>query len=228
LSKSSSLSSSQVLTTYTTVTTCPITYTRRHGSSVELSTSYTTSTITVTSCKEGCNHPHPTGKPTTSTKQPTGPVTVTDYITKFVPCSTPVTGNNGETLYYSTWLTATYIPTTYVTSYVAPAPTASSCPPAATVTTTVYATVTVNAGQPSGGAGVPVSHSQHHTKPSSAASSSSKPTTVKSSSSLSGTGTGSKPTGTGSGYQPPHGTGSWGPPPKSSSIKYNWPAPSAH
>src|ERR1700761_5739765 len=91
LSKSSSLSSSQVLTTYTTVTTCPITYTRRHGSSVELSTSYTTSTITVTSCKEGCNHPHPTGKPTTSTKQPTGPVTVTDYITKFVPCSTPVT-----------------------------------------------------------------------------------------------------------------------------------------
>ncbi|KAK0650875.1 hypothetical protein DIS24_g6459 [Lasiodiplodia hormozganensis] len=213
------------MTTFTTVTTCPVTQTTSDHGSTFITTTLTTSTITVTSCKAGCNHlstvvppistgaPNstyvpptskptgsmnstyvPSGKPTTKptdkpttlptdkpttkpTNQPTGkpsstteyapgttavvttkvfPSTIVETITSFVPCSTSV-GHQGSSTWYSTWLTATYIPHTTVStcttvSTLYPAPTGTSgnpggnnggvCPPATTVTVTAGPTVT--------------------------------------------------------------------------------------
>jgi len=231
-SKLSSSTSVTSLTTYTTVTTCPITYTHYSGSSIAYSTGYTTSTLTVTSCKGGCTPPPPPPQkptpPPTKPSQPAGPVTVTDTITKFVPCSTPVTDSTGKTIYYSTWLTATYIPTTYVTTYTAippppPVKSATVCPPEKTVTETVYVTVgvpsnpTPPAGGPGGNSGKPETSTKVETH-------SGKPeTTTKSA--PSSTKTYVPPSGTGSGPKPPQGTGSG---PKSSDSKtWTFPSPSA-
>jgi hypothetical protein len=143
----------EVLTTYTTTTVCPVTQT--YGT--EVITTITTSTITVTSCKAGCHH-QPT-PPASSPVHPTeGPVTETQTITAttytFVPCSTSI-GHNGPAVIYSTYLTASYYPTTYYTTkviYPTPAPQppvetskpqppvvtpAGNCPAASTVTVTI-------------------------------------------------------------------------------------------
>jgi hypothetical protein len=123
----------QVLTTFATTTVCPVTTTRYHHSSVEIITTYTTSTLTVTSCKYGCQtdsttlpisnttwgptptkatHTPHTGGPWLTTVYPT---TVVTTYTKFVPCSTPIATSSGTT-YYSTWLTPTFIPSSYIST----------------------------------------------------------------------------------------------------------------
>ena len=95
-------SATKTLTTYTTVTTCPVTMTTSIGSSYIVETKLTTSTIVVTSCKGGCYKPtlsgsvySPTGTVVTTgsggsyTYQPSNPVTVT--ITGAVPSTTTIT-----------------------------------------------------------------------------------------------------------------------------------------
>jgi hypothetical protein len=162
----------EVLTSFTTTTVCPITYTRWDHSSAEIVTSYTTSTLTVTSCKSGCNH-HPTSYPqppasnTTVPVPPTKPThpphhgggghtltnvyptTITTSYTKFVPCSTPVATSAGTT-YYSTWLTPTALPTTYVSTctdtYTSAQPTKTPVGPVDTCPAVKTVTVTVGGG----------------------------------------------------------------------------------
>ena len=58
------------LVTYTTLTTCPVTSTFSHNLTTYISTSLTTSTIVVTSCKGGCPP-----KPTSSLVHPPPPET---------------------------------------------------------------------------------------------------------------------------------------------------------
>ncbi|THX44905.1 hypothetical protein D6D08_10492 [Aureobasidium pullulans] len=116
---------------YTTTTICPVTSTAWHGNSSTVITTSTTSTITVTSCPGGCHAASPTNPPpavvTSSTskseawfpgsstvKTYTIPTEVTSTITSFVPCSTPVMSNS-ETTFFSTWLTVTYLTTSYKT-----------------------------------------------------------------------------------------------------------------
>ena len=70
-------SETNTLTTYTTLTTCPVTSTYTTGSTTYYSTTLTTSTITVTSCKGGCPTPGPTG-----TAPPPPPETTTKPIIK--------------------------------------------------------------------------------------------------------------------------------------------------
>ena len=99
------------MTTYETTTVCPVTQTKTYGSSVAIETKLTTSTITVTTCKNGCHHstkPYPTGTgyssstgtgihgtgytstpsasnaPTHATSLP-GDITTTNYITTTMP-----------------------------------------------------------------------------------------------------------------------------------------------
>ncbi|KAH7065538.1 hypothetical protein B0J12DRAFT_39566 [Macrophomina phaseolina] len=232
----------ETLTTFTTVTTCPVTQTTSDHGSTYITTALTTSTVVVTSCKGGCHgwQPHPTGapnstyvptdkpttapngtyippthkpsteptnkptalpsdtpteKPTQPTSKPSGkptqseyapgttpvvttkvyPTTIVNTVTSFVPCSTPV-GHEGTNTWYSTWLTATFIPhttvstyTTVSTLYPAPAPTNGQqggngvCPPVSTVTVnngptvTAYVTVLDNGnGKPTTLTGKPV------------------------------------------------------------------------
>src|SRR6266516_3442447 len=121
----------ETLTTYTTVTTCPVTKTYSSGSSVWYTTTMATSTVTVTTCQGGCHH-RPTHTaisrpPTNSTisYQPTGGATQTSVstITKFVPCSTAVSSSGTKT-WYSTFLTVSYQYSTYLTTiYPTPTPT---------------------------------------------------------------------------------------------------------
>jgi hypothetical protein len=79
------------------------------------------------------------------------PTTITTTTYAFVPCSTSV-GNSGPSVIYSTYLTASYYPTTYVTTKVVyptvapPKPTVvtphdypEQCPGPVTVTVTVTA-----------------------------------------------------------------------------------------
>jgi len=224
-----SASSSEDLTTYITTTLCPITITRHHGSTVELSTSYTTSTITVTSCKGGCHKPPPP-PPTHTPHPPYPPVTKTEYTTKFIPCSTEVT--EGGHTWYSTWLTPSVIPTTYV---VYPTPTNSVCPPAATVTVTKTITVGPhhsgtpppnNGGSPPpSGGNNPPPHAGNNPPPHGGdkpphGGNGGKPTHG------SGGNGGGHPSGTGTGPKPPTGTGNSSVKPSAST--YNWPKPSGH
>lgn len=144
----------EVITTYTTETICPVTKT--YGTQVV--TTLTTSTITITSCKSGCHHQPtpPASSHAESTPSQSGPVYVPTTITTttytWVPCSTSV-GNNGGSTIYSTYLTASWYPTTYVTSTlvypeptpivtpVATPPPADNCPAPVTVTKIVTETV---------------------------------------------------------------------------------------
>jgi len=133
----------------TTTTAVPTTSTKYHASSYVLYTSYSTKSITYTSCHDSHHHtpsPMPTTYPGPSfTYHPTpeGPITVTSTITSWIKCSTPVV-EHGTTKYYSTWLTPSFIPTTYITT--APKPTGgAACPPEVTVTETKYAYKTVTA-----------------------------------------------------------------------------------
>lgn len=168
----------EVLTTFATTTVCPVTTTRYHHSSVEIITTYTTSTLTVTSCKSGCQthsttlpasnttaltpsakptHPPHSGGPWLTTVYPT---TIVTTYTKFVPCSTPIATSSGTT-YYSTWLTPTFIPSSYVStctnSYTRTPPTATPVVPVQPVTpvgpvdtcippTTITITKTITSG----------------------------------------------------------------------------------
>lgn len=182
-------SSTQTLTTFTTVTTCPVTQTKTDHGSTYITTTLTTSTVVVTSCKAGCHgwvptsipapdstYVQPTDKPTTlptdkpttaPTNKPTTseyapgttsvittkvyPTTIIETITSFVPCSTSVSHEGSKTV-YSTWLTATHVPHTIVSTIstvktLYPAPTSDApkptnggsdaCEPTATVTVTV-------------------------------------------------------------------------------------------
>ncbi|KAH0368639.1 hypothetical protein KCU65_g3917, partial [Aureobasidium melanogenum] len=95
----------------------------------------------------------PTGSSTDGsaiTKTYTIPVEVTSTITSFVPCSTPVMSNS-ETTFFSTWLTVSYITTTYetvTTSCETIYPTSTETAPVqASATTVPGSTVT---GQASG------------------------------------------------------------------------------
>lgn len=104
--------STETLTTYTTVTVCPVTRT----SGTQVITTLTTSTITITSCKGGCHHqsttlsaPHSTGL--SSIVYPT---TITTSAPIFVPTSSAV-GSQGATTYYSTWLSTSYTTKIYST-----------------------------------------------------------------------------------------------------------------
>lgn len=119
---------------YTTTTVCPVTSTAWHGNSSTVITTSTTSTITVTSCPGGCHGGSPTSPPpvvvtpqtsktdsveswfpgSSTVKTYTIPTEVTSTITSFVPCSTPVMSNS-ETTFFSTWLTVTYLTTSYET-----------------------------------------------------------------------------------------------------------------
>lgn len=149
----------EVMTTYTTETVCPITKT--HGT--EVITTLTTSTITITSCKVGCHGhvPKPTEKPDYPYHPPGGdkPIvyqtTITTTLWTFVPCSTLV-GQYGHSDAYSTYLTSSAIYKTYTTDVVVyptepadvpPVTYAVDCPVTYAVDcpapTTVYSTVTV-------------------------------------------------------------------------------------
>ncbi|KAI5208895.1 hypothetical protein AUEXF2481DRAFT_41541 [Aureobasidium subglaciale EXF-2481] len=105
---------------YTTTTVCPVTSTAWNGNSSTVITTSTTSTITVTSCAGGCHGGSATSKPTTQAEGSTTvkthaiPTEVTSTITSFVPCSTPIMSNS-ETTFFSTWLTVSYLTTTYKT-----------------------------------------------------------------------------------------------------------------
>ncbi len=74
----SQIDSTETLTTYTTLTTCPVTNTYVSGSSTRLETVLTTSTVVVTSCQGGCSRftfstPTPTGNLYNSTLASTTP-----------------------------------------------------------------------------------------------------------------------------------------------------------
>ncbi|KAI9822387.1 MAG: hypothetical protein M1827_000106 [Pycnora praestabilis] len=62
-SPSSQPEQTETLTTYTTVTTCPITSTYTSSSSTWVQTVLTTSTIVITSCKGGCSNTTPRASP---------------------------------------------------------------------------------------------------------------------------------------------------------------------
>jgi hypothetical protein len=151
----------ETLTTYTTVTVCPVTQT----SGTQVITTLTTSTITITSCKGGCHHQ----LTTPSTPHSTGlssivyPTTITTSAPIFVPTSLAVS-SQGATTYYSTWLSASYTTKIYSTkvtvwqtgtaqpSLAASTPVgvaavtstalaSGTCPAPTTVYSTVYVTV---------------------------------------------------------------------------------------
>lgn len=153
------------------------------------------------------------------------PTTVVSTSTKFVPCSTPVAASAGTT-YYSTWLTPTLIPTSYVstctesyttvtptTTPVAPVlpattPTGETCPTAKTVTITQV--ITAGSSLPTTPPAdckscyevhtLTLTNGQTSVITLTHTQSTNKPTTI-----AEPTGTGSTPTGTGS---TPTGTGS--------------------
>jgi hypothetical protein len=138
----------ETATTYTTLTTCPVTYT----SGTETKTSLTTSIVTVTSCKHGCTPAEPTTThipgTTTSVIYSTSTYPVTETLTSFVPHSSPVYTHGGTT-YYSTSLSITHVLTSYISTVtntpVSPVtvtypgkpgqttPVEDTCPPTATV-----------------------------------------------------------------------------------------------
>jgi hypothetical protein len=95
-------------TTYTTTTVCPVTKT--YGT--QIVTTETTSTVTVTACKNGC-HPetYASSTPAPSKYEVTPPKDVTTtYIQTtyaWIPVSTPV-GQTGYNTIYSTYLTPSY------------------------------------------------------------------------------------------------------------------------
>ncbi|OJD35401.1 extracellular proline-rich protein [Diplodia corticola] len=76
------------MTTFTTVTTCPVTSTKTDHGSTYITTSLTTSTITVTSCKAGCHHS--TAAPNSTYVQPTDKPTTAPNGT-YVPSGKPTT-----------------------------------------------------------------------------------------------------------------------------------------
>ncbi|KAF2868636.1 hypothetical protein BDV95DRAFT_118302 [Massariosphaeria phaeospora] len=133
--------STEVLTTYTTTTVCPVTET--HGTKVI--TSLTTSVITITSCKAGCHHeptptPGPNPGPGDSNYPVTVPTTITTTTFTWVPCSTSV-GHSGPSVIYSSFLTPSYYPTTYVTDvlvYPTPKPESPDVTPASPEHPPVY------------------------------------------------------------------------------------------
>ncbi|OCL01991.1 hypothetical protein AOQ84DRAFT_229795 [Glonium stellatum] len=242
--------STESLTTYTTVTVCPVTRT----SGTQVITTLTTSTITITSCKGGC-HPYST---TPSAPHSTGlssivyPTTITTSAPVFVPTSS-VVGSEGATTYYSTWLSASYttkIYSTEVTVWQTGAATSAgvaavtsigaasgTCPAPTTVYNTVYVTVTPQAPPKEchtcyethtyteSGTTTCVTFTKYPettTTPSSAVVQTSTPVSVNGSSSKSiGTGYSSKPTGTGYSGKPT-GTGASSPPYASSSSSSTW------
>ena len=90
-------------------------------SGTHTTTSLTTSVVTVTSCKHGCETAKPTTThipgDTTSIIYSTSTFPVTKTLTQFVPHSSPVFSESGKT-YYSTSLSTTHVLTSYTTTEV--------------------------------------------------------------------------------------------------------------
>ncbi len=144
----------ETLTTYTTLTTRPVTIKTSDASSIYYTITLETSTIVVTSCKGGCHHTrnpihlhapsgnmtwqphgHHTPAPPMETITTVFPTTITTTMASFVPTSVPIT-DRGST-YYSTWLTTTLITTVTVstctsTYEVLATPSAAPFPPTIT------------------------------------------------------------------------------------------------
>jgi hypothetical protein len=122
------------LTVYTTTTYCPVTSTTVEQGTTKYVTTYTTSTITVTSCIGGCGTEVTVTAPSTTTSTETE---VTTYYTTTCPVTetTTISGKEVTIVYTTTSIVQVVVPTT-VEAYTTLAPETT------TIETWVYETST--------------------------------------------------------------------------------------